>query len=611
MALDQFSYRMVCVVHLSARLFDPKVEDAPENRPKTGPADRDGVQPDVTVSGTPGEIGYRRVWTVSPAAAALPLEPVDVEDDLGVTSRYSVALVGERGDENLIVGKIVPRKITLRMNAHRSADEAEVELPIEALPLPADGSLIRSLMVEVRRGVVSSDDWARIQTQGGDLTGVAFAGAADDDEPDFVGFADMHRLRFPESGGAHVSLTCRDFLGILADTQMQGRTLRPDVPIDEAVAHFLAAIPAMVGMKVVWLGPEDPPSPLNGGSKVKKSKKGKPLKGSQQKAEKQSCLDSLVDFCTLAGVVMTVRGYTIELRSPRTLTQLTEGGVRRMVLGQNLQSVEFEHKLTKAHLRRVAVVSFNPDTGRPLKAMWPTSTGPTEIATPGDQHKEAPDPAATLHTPPGVAAFDEHSAEVFIVEDVTDPKRLQDIARATWEEMARQDVSVRLTTRDIATIEGRALGVADLLALRAGDPLAIEIAPSTEQNAGSYVQRLARLTRAEAVAMLKPRGYSPLVAERVYDGIIAAGRPAIFYVREVEFTWGAGTATEFSISCINYVEVVDRELRPKGGAVAALKPDASYVQKWNAIENDMAAGEIEPDAAADMQGDLPTAEGEP
>jgi hypothetical protein len=178
------------------------------------------------------------------------------------------------------------------------------------------------------------------------------------------------------------------------------------------------------------------------------------------------------------------------------------------------------------------------------------------------------------------------------VQNVTDPRRLQDIARNLFEELARQDVSLRARTRDIATVDGRAQGVADLLALNVGDPIAVEIAPSVEEQAGSFVQRLASMAPADAVEVLVGAGYRKSVAERVVDQVLTSRRPLVYRVREIDFEWSLDGGTSTEIRAVNYVEVVDREYRRGGGALAKLPPGASREAKWDAIEEAMEAGEV-------------------
>lgn len=333
---------------------------------------------------------------------------------------------------------------------------------------------------------------------------------------------------------------------------------------------------------------------------TKLTKKGKPRPLSK-KQQNQSYLDAIADYCTEAAVVPTFVGYRLYLAPARTLDQIEAQGVERMVLGQNIEDLELGHKMTKAHARAIEVRSFNPDTGQMAAARYPEDPNVYGPMPPGQVNNVAP--SGPVFLPPGAAAVDEHAVEIQTVYGVTDPKRLRAIAENVWEERARQDVEGRFTTKDIATIEGRAKGVADLLSLRAGDPISIVIAPSVEEEQGSYIQRIASMSLADATAMLKKTGWREQVAERVARSIILSRRPLIFRVREIDFEWSNDAATKTEVSFINYIEVIDDEFRAatKGGNVAGLPANASFAQTWQAIELDYYAGQLSLEQKLDMQ----------
>jgi hypothetical protein len=206
--------------------------------------------------------------------------------------------------------------------------------------------------------------------------------------------------------------------------------------------------------------------------------------------------------------------------------------------------------------------------------------------------------------PPGASAIDEAPPTVMIVQNVTDPRRLRDIAQNTFEELARQDVALHLRTQDIASVDGRFAGTADLLSLAAGDPIELGIAPAIEENAGSYVQRLASMSRADALDVLLRAGYRRSVAERVVDQVLSVQRSLLFRVRELSFEWSLEGTTTTEIDAINYVEVIDQELKKGGSALAKLPPTATNAEKWDAIEDAMQSGEISTAEGVRLQGEL-------
>lgn len=625
MALESHSIRVGVAVRLVVRLFAASVEADKSIRPTVGPAAVEPGDPTVVELESPGDPNYRRVWRIAPPSKGAsrvadpsrdagfedspdptpkPVLELEELDDVGADAN-GPALGGDPGDEHVVLATVLARSVKLKLGPHRQADECELELPIEAFPFPPDGSIVRSILVEVRRGVISPDDWAaamggRRARDGRPLT---LPVATDSDQPDFVGFVDTHRIQFGD-GASVVSLKARGIQGVLLDSQVRGRKIENDIPVDRAVARFLSLFPAAVGLELHWLGPEKPPTLGDAAPKAKTTKAGKPVKP-PAKAEKGSAYDAIADYCLLAGVIPRFVGYRLELGAARTLDTFSAAEAPRIVLGRSVDDLELEHKLAGTTAKAVEVHSFNPDTGRIVVGRWPEDPNLHGEKEPGEANKVAP--TGPLNIPPGASAVEEKSPTVMTVRGIKDPRRLQEIARNLFEESARQEIGGRLKTRDLATYDGRASGVADLLAMRPGDPIRILIAPSVEAAAGSYVQRLARLgDRGKAIELLAGAGWRRTVAARVVDGILSAKRPLTYRVRALSFEHSMEGGTSTEIEFVNYIEVIDEVTMgpiPPGGnrARVALDPTASWGDKWTAIDADALAGEITLEKADELK----------
>lgn len=650
--LEEHSQRIGVAVTLTARLYQDGANEDTRLRPTAGPAAREPGEPTLRVTGQEGEDDYRRTWTVEPpetGASALvddngtsvvragvggpmlgfedeggivdlSLEPVD--DGGASTPR----LLGEDGDEHVVMAAILPRKVRIRFNAHRVADEAEVELPLAAFPFPPDGSIVRSLMIEIRTGLISADDWAahlqrgELAADGRPLTMPALSSLTD--EPAFVGFVDKHRVRVSSDDAATVTLPARDFAGVLADEPCRGRKLETDLPVDECIARFLSTFASCVGLSVVWLGPDSPPTLGGMGPKAKraantvaaKRKKGTGghAKGSAAPkkihADKSRALDALTEYCTLAAVIPTFRGWTLYLAGVRTLDQFTASDVPALVFGEDVESFELEHSLTANKAAGVEVRSFNSDTGRVVAGRYPAELFNGSALQPGDLAKATN--GGPLWQPPGAGGIDEAAAHVMIVQAITDVVQLTRIARNVYEEGARQELTGKIQTKAIATSSGRARGAADLLDLRAGSAIGLRIAPTAEAAMGSYVQRLATMPQGEAIDLLISQGWAPKLARRIVGGILSAGRPLVYRVKEVQWSWALDAATSWEIDVLNYIESRDApEQARKGGRFhAALDRGDSYVSQWAAIDADMMDGEFSPATAEALKREVGAAE---
>jgi len=618
MSLDTHSYRLGVIVSLQIRLFDAAFERLASVRPAVGPADLEPGRVWVKEIGAPGDEGYRRIWAleqpaVGASAAAqglaegfartgsvakmdgfeLPPLPDEAAPPTAGLSAYdggrAPAMLGARGDERVAFFDIVPTKVRWRNNAARVPDELDLEVPLAAFPVPPDGSIVRAILVEMRRVLLDAD---------GQPVGPA------SDDPDFAGFATKHRIRLSSGSASMVHLPCRDFAGVAADTQCRGRMLETDMPADEAIARFLSLFPFAVGLEVVWRGPVLPPEVGAFGPRAKRqkvSKTGKPQR--PPKSPRVSVLDAISDYCTLCAVTPKWIGYRLELAPARTLDRDAADAVPRMVLGQNIEELDLEHRLAQSATRAIEVRSFNPDTGQIVVGRYPDDPAVFGELAAGACNKALP--TGPIEAPPGASAVEEKGPTVMTVHGVTDPKQLQVIAENAFNELARQDLSGKIKTKDIATVEGRAKGVADLLELRAGDPIGVAIASSVEEANGSFVQRLASMDRGRAMHLLvEELGYEEKVAARLVEGILTTRRPFTYRVREVEFSWGAGEATQFEISLMNFIESLEEQVPGRTGGARKrlmLNGGGTFVEKWRAIDEDMLAGELSPGEALRLQ----------
>lgn len=670
--IERYSYRIGVSVSLDIRLFEMLTpEDAKRLLPTKGPAEVVPGRPTYSEAVVDGNDWL--IWTIG-----LPAEGASVEASAGgpgvvalgkggALSGFELpAPVASAGDasrgwavrgtpdgEHVLRANVLPRSIRWRNNAHRVADELEVELHVDQLPFPPDGSVIRSILVEMRRGVIDPDSWAAAMSRGelaadGQLLSAPLSYVSD--TPDFVGFVDTHRIKMSAGSPTTVTLPCRDFAGVFADILTHNRVIEDDVPVDEAIARFLSTYPAAVGMRVIWVGDTTPPTLGALAPKAKRarvSKKGRV--GRPPKDNKTTALDTIADYCTIAAVTPTFRGYDLFLGPARTLDKVSATNVPRMVFGANLEDLELEHKLAQNQTRRVEVHSFDVDTGRMVIGSFPPKPEPKKtgvyvdqsavdliqakidkglrdgapretlliwkaerdiamkgkpLGMPGAATKEAPSALnpSLLFLPPGAAAVDEKPPLVQTVYGIVDKAQLDAMARNIFEEMARQELSGTMTTKELATVEGRAQGVADLLELRAGDPIGIGIAPATEENAGSYIQRLASKTLPDAIDMLVRGGWNRTVAERVAQRVLSADRLMVYRVREITFDWGLDSGTKLEIVFINQIETEEKK---KGGNRArVVKAGGSFAELHTAIDADMLAGEITAAEAARLKKQL-------
>jgi hypothetical protein len=338
--------------------------------------------------------------------------------------------------------------------------------------------------------------------------------------------------------------------------------------------------------------------------KSKKTKKGRVLPSEMKKQQTTSMLDAIADFCTYSAVIPRFIGWRLVLAPAEDMNQNRATFAPKMVLGHNIESLEIEHHLTKASARAVVVVSNNPDTGGIASGRWPEDWFRNKELGAGDTHKLPP--TGPLNLPPGVDSADESNPQVVVLHGVTSPERLTMIAKQYWEELARQDVRGSIVTRDIATIENRSVGIADLLSIRAGDPISIMISRDIEAVSGSYLQRIASQSKGEAISMLVQEGYTYDAAELIVTAIVLADAPTSYRVKSVDFQWSQKAGSRTEIEVMSWIQVIDELIGTVAAKGASTKKGApkSVDEEWDIINKAADRGEISISDALDKQIDI-------
>ncbi len=423
--------------------------------------------------------------------------------------------------DDLVIRNIKPRKVVFNSNSFREPDILELELDISDMPFPADGSLLRSITVEAKR-------W--FKTDSGTEYNI------DPDGTFFIGFVDTHSIEFGEN--TRVKLKCRDVSCVLADTIMRERQIDMyNLNTVEAVLDILARIPAAYGIDVVWVGDEDPPmlGKMLPVSKQKEAKKKKDPKG-----DKRSVLEALSDFCTLSAVMMTFKGTQLWIAPSRVLNRSDADVIPKVIYGKDLESLEFAHDMGGAKTRPISVRSFNPDTGEVIEGEFPSDKNKTPI-----------------FVPPGATEAEESKPLVFTVNNVVDKHHLTSIAKHIFEEMARQEISGSFKTKEIATSKGVEQSQFDLLSLRAGDPIGIEISPAVEGRLGSQVQYMARMHPLMVHDALSVKGYDTAAINRLVNNILSSDTFFVYRVKNIRWDWNPAVASNIEVEFVNYIDHAD------------------------------------------------------
>lgn len=455
-----------------------------------------------------------------------------------------------------VLPPLLPLEWKVTYNSFRVADELEIEIPAEVLPVPAVA--IRSITVRAVVQQVDADVWGA-GLAGNDLARRLFVGT--EGEGDFEGIC--ANVSDTGSGLPTRKLKFVDYVGVLAaKTVPVGAKLDREVPVTEAVREFLVGSPAE-GLAVVWVDPDNPEPALGKGlPKAKKTGKGKavasPFAG-------QKYLDVLVRECGLVGVVPRVIGATIQLGQAGTIYEGRDRGgdaKATLLLGSVVEDFKSSHDLIGGKIQTVALTCYNPDKGQHIVARWPPDpkTLTPTVVKPGQPPRLAPI-AANVGLP-GASQLDE-SILMIPGPPCSDPKVAKEMARAIFVERTRQRIKHTISTHaPWADPDAPAAELGKLLTLRAGDNVKFGIVDDPDALIRPELRAMLAGTDAGAAsALLRRQGIRPEVASKVADALARAPANSLFRVDTMTVSGGKRPA-ELEIVLVNFT-AIERDLTAK------------------------------------------------
>jgi hypothetical protein len=470
-------------------------------------------------------------------------------------TRKPVALQPLSDGLSLTIGALPVVRCDVERASFRTGDRASFTL--NYYDAPFDPRLMRSAAVEVLIGIMTPEE------HDAGIHGVRRADGSRlsivEDTPGlgrtsrFVGFIDKWNLHFSDSG-AEIEASATDLMSLIRDTPLPADAeIDHDLPIDEGVTKLLQSFPALRGI-IVTYGPEgasEPgPVPQSAAARRKKVvKKGK--RRIRRNAENMTVWDHITDVCIGVGAIPVITGIGLRIETARTLYGQAPR-VPRMVWGRNLLNLSFQRSMSGFKNPTIEVRSYSADEKQTFAARYPDPLG-FGIATIGERDfpKQAARPARV--TPGGQNPDD--PIRVMTVSDVARTK-LPDIARGLYEETARQEIEGSFSTEDPSTF-GVDFQTADLLDLKAGDPIRIEIDARGQGEVADVVTELQGMTVPQRVARLEQAGFKRKVAI-VYAALLdSSNLQTVFRVSGARVSFDHDEGLSFSVDFQNYITLRD------------------------------------------------------
>ena len=504
-----------------------------------------------------------------------------------------------------VIGGIIPNTATLALNGIRSASTLALEIPFSALPI--EPRMVRGVGVEFYLGTVTATEFAagiagatrNLNNNGGaeplNLIPTDYTDASGRSRTNlrFSGWVDEWEVVW---GAAQpmVRLQCRDNTAILIDTQAPALlALDPTIPLDQAIAKYLAVFPQFAGLSVKYL-PDSAKAPTY--REVTAKSAYNPRFGAPQfMANGQgSVLDYFADIAGALGLVVrsdpstatiiiqqprSIYGASYPTREDDVFARTTPSGLvepyRLFVYGRNVADLTMKRKYTVAAPTTIEVRSYNPVTKRNLVVRYPDKAERQERGLPGFI---LPDEKITQ----------------FFQKGITDLPTLHRIAQGLYEQLGRNELELNVKTRDLGSYGGSALDP-DLLDCKVGDTIQFEVtadAQTGELNSISQLER-AQTSAGRAGEYVKRLGYSDAFAQAYASVMENALLLPYFRVKRMDFSWDIERGVDVSVTGVNYIAVEPEKLvdEPKQTAAQVLKSRLDTSRNATLTTNQLKGGD--------------------
>jgi hypothetical protein len=467
---------------------------------------------------------------------------------------------------------VLPRSANLGHNGPK--DGKRLSLEVKFRDFPIDPRTIRSCAVEFYLGTVSADDFSR--GIAGETRRVGDAGASGVSfEPlhlvpsewtdhngqtrsnlRFQGFVDEWEATFDEDEPI-VKLECTDnarlIIGQFAPPQL---AIDPALPIDEAIAKYLANFPQFRGLSVQYLGKNPPKLKGSLGPTAYQPKLGPPPKGGSG-ASGTTVWDYFVDVTGALGMFVRMEGTTIIVQTPRRFFSAEQRqddpyrprrlagsqstlDHRTFVYGRNLSDVTFTRNFTRFAPFNVEVRSYDPRRKNVSVARFP----------------EKKDRVTNVN--PGNAA--DQKWHVLRLDFPMDPASLKAYAQSIYEQQGRRELTVKFDTDNLSSY-GRGNEDPDILDMRVGDTIDVQI---NRSDAGEHEEfnlpldgaKLQLLQIERTMGLMQKLGY-PEDFARAYATAYTnqLGFVTLYKVRKFGIDWNESDGVKIDVEGINYVLV--------------------------------------------------------
>lgn len=469
---------------------------------------------------------------------------------------------------------IIPQKASWSQNGIRAA--STLKATIKYIDAPFDPRLIRSAAIEFYLGSVTGADYAAglggsTRSVNSETNIVESLNVVPDSFLDmkgkprtnlrFQGFVTDWKIRWREDSDPLVEIDCRDNTQLLLDEEVPpALVISATLPIDQAIANYLANFPTFNGISVQYVGEGSPPvlQAVLAGTAYQPTLGPAPAKGGGS-TNKLSVWDYITDVTGSISHIAYMDGTTVIITQARTLFSSsrtaraddpyqgrTVDGVDRpyrlFLWGRNLREMSIDRNFSKHIPTGIEVRSYSPRRKMDYVVRFPDPlTNPQQVP---------------VKARPGDNTTDQKWA-VWKVRGIEDKPTLLLIAQNLYESIGRNELQVTLETRNLASFGGDNITDPDVLDMKVGDAFDLQVAREDPNSAlpSNTIGETEFAIFAAQSAFLTKLGFSQDISNAYAKAYTNAGFQTLFRLRQMAVDWDEDDGVSLHIHGINYVEI--------------------------------------------------------
>lgn len=482
------------------------------------------------------------------------------------------------------------KRLRVNLNSYREADTFDAEIDYKNFPF--DPRIIRACGVSI----FMEDKEQIFDTAGGNRLDTIVPSP---ENIIFQGFADTDKIQLTPDTRS-VRLEGRDFTSLLIDREYFGEPINNAVPLDVVLRELLDQLPQTkfdAGEPGKGLLIEKQPPDLEIPTLAELTGSKDSMAGQKNPRKKRSYWDMMQELVADAGLIAYVAIDKLVITKPRNLYNKDKAKV--FIYGRNVSSLEFERKLGRQKGFNVRVISLNESKKSIIEAKIPEEATEDWCRDIGIKREPISIPTMKAHGPSssksaatGIATGEANSNTTptnisgaqgtadnepapyftFRIKDVVDKDHLVSIGEKIFEELGRQQIEGKLTTKEMV-VASKSEGGFSAMKFRIGTPIEVTIDQGDIAGVQAIVQRnnpkpkdelqaQQQLTtkQLELARFLRGRGYKSEIADVMSVALTKFQTP--FFTKGIEFTIDQESGFEMAIDFINFIEIPQNLVEP-------------------------------------------------